>query len=216
MICLPAESIYCLLIVPLSAQTGCLEIGIYWEKVAKTLKFAFSEAKAIETLAFIANESPGLTPFYVAKVCFYAEKWHFNRYGRPILADTYIAMPRGPVPSTIKNFLDENWDWLEKPQDLDDAVSMDRTQKWVRLFKGKRGPKMEFLSQTDIECLREAMAFCKGKTPDELSQMTHLEKSWCLAEPNRAMDYTNFIDDENPNKEAIIEMAKVDSAYGVL
>ena len=191
-------------------------MSLYWEKVAKTLKFAFSEAKAIETLAFIANESPGLTPFYVAKVCFYAEKWHFNRYGRPILADTYIAMPRGPVPSTIKNFLDGKWDWVEKPQDLDDAVSIDRTQKWARLFKGKRAPNMALLSQTDIDCLKEAIHFCTSKSPSELSTMTHYEKSWASAEPNRAMDYADFIDDDNPHKAEIAEMAKVNSAYGVL
>ncbi len=195
---------------------GCLEMSFILGKVAKTLKFAFSEAKAIETLAFIANESPGLTPFYVAKVCFYAEKWHFNRFGRPILADTYIAMPRGPVPSTIKNFLDGKWDWVEKPQDLDDAVSIDRTQKWARLFKGKRGPNMALLSQTDIDCLKEAIHFCTSKSAAELSTMTHHEKSWASAEPNRAMDYADFIDDDNPHKAEIAEMAKMDSAYGVL
>lgn len=184
--------------------------------VTKTLKFAFSEQKAIEALSFIANEHPGLTPFYVAKVCFYAEKWHFNRYGRPILADTYIAMPRGPVPSTIKNFLDENWGWAEKPQDLDDAVSIDRTNKWPRLFKGKRDPNLSLLSESDILCLREAIAFCKEKKFNELSEMTHLEKSWSNAEPNGAMNYADFVDDDNPNKAEILEMAEVSSVYGVL
>ena len=195
---------------------GHLENELRLANVSKTLKFAFSEAKAIEALAFIANESPGLTPFFVAKVCFYAEKWHFNRYGRPILADTYIAMPRGPVPSIIKNFLDGNWDWFEKPQDLDDAVFIDRTQKWARLFKGKRAPNLALLSQTDIDCLREAIQFCTSKSAAELSVMTHHEKSWASAEPNRPMDYADFLDDDNPNKAEITRMAKVDSAYGVL
>lgn len=181
-----------------------------------TLKFAFSEPKAIETLAFIANEQPGLTPFYIAKVCFFAEKWHFNKYGRPILADTYIAMPRGPVPSAIKNFIDENWDWVEKPQDLEDAVLIDRTSRWARLFRGKRDPNLALLSATDIECLREAIAFCKNRSTGELSQLTHMEKAWAQAEPNRPMDYEDFVDDENPHKAEILQMAKESAAYGVL
>lgn len=75
------------------------------------LKFPFHETKALEVLAFIAKTSPGLTPLFVSKILFFAEKWHLNRYGRPIIGDTYIAMPRGPVPSAIKNYIDHNWDF---------------------------------------------------------------------------------------------------------
>ena len=59
------------------------------------IKFAFSDSKALEALAFIASMRPGFTPLFVSKVLFFAEKWHINRYGRPIIADTYIAMVLG-------------------------------------------------------------------------------------------------------------------------
>jgi uncharacterized phage-associated protein len=181
-----------------------------------SLKFAFSEAKAIEALAFVAREHPGLTPLYVAKVLFYAEKWHLNRYGRPILADTYIAMPLGPVPSTVKNFIDGNWEWVEKPERLDEAITIDRSRRLPRLMPGKLADDLSTLSESDIQCLSEAIAFCKDKTPEELSALTHFERAWQEADANRAMDYALFIDDDNPHREEILQMARENAAYGVL
>ena len=180
------------------------------------IKFAFSEAKAIEALAFIARERPGFTPLYISKILFFAEKWHLNRFGRPIIADTYIAMPRGPVPSTIKNYIDSNWDWVEEPQSLSDAIQIDRSKNLARLMPGNRAPNLSLLSESDIDCLREAIKFCAGRTPDELSALTHFEKAWRSAEPNRAMDYADFIDDDNPHKDEILTLAQENATYGVL
>lgn len=179
------------------------------------IKFPFHEAKALEALALIARERPGLTPLFVSKVLFYAEKWHLNKYGRPIVGDTYIAMPRGPVPSTIKNYIDHNWDWIEKPSGFDAAINIDRAQALPRLF-GRREPNLAILSASDVECLRDAMRFCDGKTADQLSLLTHMEKAYHEAPANQPMDYENFIDDDNPHKEAIVDMAKETASYGVL
>lgn len=180
------------------------------------LRFAFHESKAVEALAYIAEEAPGFTPLYVSKILFFAEKMHLNKYGRPILADTYIAMPRGPVPSTVKNFIDSNWSWVDQPEDFDKAVTFDRSKGWARLVPGSRKANLEILSASDIRCLKAAIEFCKDKSPDELSQLTHREKAWLAAEVNGPMDYENFVDDDNPNKVAILAMAKDIAMCGVL
>jgi hypothetical protein len=181
-----------------------------------TLKFAFSEVKAIEALAFIAHQRPGLTPLFVSKILFFAEKWHLNRYGRPIIGDTYIAMPRGPVPSTVKNFLDSNWQWADEPASLGEAIAVERGSGWPKLMPGARGPNLEVLSASDVECLEEAIAFCKDKTAAELSNITHFDKAWRSAEPNRPMDYAHFVDENHPDKDAILALAEESAAYGIL
>jgi uncharacterized phage-associated protein len=180
------------------------------------MKFPFYETKAVEALAFIAAVRPGLTPLYISKVLFYAEKWHLNRYGRPIIADTYIAMPKGPVPSSVKNFIDHNWEWLDKPKSFDEAVSIDRSDGLARLRPGTREPDLSLLSQTDMDCLQEAIEFCADLSPDELSQRTHAEQAWLLAGANAPMDYELFIDEDNPHKAEIVAMAQETAAYGVL
>jgi uncharacterized phage-associated protein len=180
------------------------------------LKFAFSEPKALEALAYIASVHPGFTPFYVSKVLFFAEKWHLNSFGRPIIADTYIAMPKGPVPSTIKNYLDQNWHWTEEPANFGTLIKIDRSGNLPKLMPGERGPNLELLSSSDVKCLKEAIAYCKDKSPEELSNITHFEKAWRAAEENRAMDYADFVDDDNPHKEEILELAQENAAYAVL
>lgn len=178
------------------------------------LKFAISSTKTLEALAFVAQLQPGLTPKYVAKIFFYAEKWHLNRYGRPIVADTYIAMAQGPVPSTIKNLIDENWQYCDKPEMFDSILHIEMKQG-LRRLNAKRAPDMSRLSESDRECLEEAIAFCKDKSSDDLSNLTHQEKAWMNADFNRPMDYEDFIDDNNPHREAIIEAAKEASRSAV-
>jgi hypothetical protein len=180
------------------------------------IKFAFNTTKGLEALAFIANEHPGFTPAFVSKVLFFAEKWHINRYGRPIIADTYIATPSGPVPSTIKNFICEKWDWVERPDDFDGAIAVSLDKHMRRLMPGSRRPEASYLSETDMDCLREAVAYCKNKTRDELSYMTHFEKSWRNVEVNSPMNYEDFVDDDNANKNAILEELREIAACGVL
>ena len=180
------------------------------------LKFAFNSAKALEALAYVANAKPGLSPLYVAKIFFYAEKWHLNRYGRPIIADTYIAMQRGPVPSTIKNYIDRKWNWVGKPDGFDEAVQFDDTANYSKLYPGKRAPRLEFLSGSDIECLDEAIAFCSDKSFDELSVLTHEERAWLAAEEDRPMQYELFIDEDNEHKESVLQSARDFASRGIL
>lgn len=180
------------------------------------LRFAFSEGKALEALAFIANAAPDLTPLYVAKILFYAEKWHLNRYGRPIIADTYIAMPKGPVPSTIRDYIEENWLWVGRPDNLDQAITIDRSGYLPKLRRGTRGPDLNVLSESDTECLREAITFCISRDADELSRLAHQEKSWRNAPANGPMEYEDFIDDDNPNRDEILEIASENAACGIL
>ena len=180
------------------------------------LKSAFNEAKALAAIAYVARERPGLTPFYVSKIFYLAEKWHINRYGRPIVADTYVAMTQGPVPSTIKYFIDKNWDRVWEPEGLDDAITVVRGNGLPKIMPGPAPPSADILSESDKECLREAIAFCEGKTTDELSDVTHLHKAWLNANTDQPMDYADFVDDNNPNRAEILEIMEESAAHGVL
>lgn len=180
------------------------------------LKFTFNEDKALAALAFLASIERGLTPLFVSKVIFFAEKAHINRYGRPIIGDTFIAMPKGPVPSTIKNYIDENWDWVGKPEGFDRFVAIRRPFGLRELHPGEQPPDDTILSESDRRCLQEAAVFCRGKTARQLSDLTHFEKSWLNAPANRPMEYEDFVDDENPNRDDVMGMMRENAAYGVL
>ena len=179
------------------------------------IKFAFNEQKAVAALAFVASETPGQTPFFVSKILFYADKKHVNRYGRPILGDNYVKMEDGPVPSTVKNYFDEKWERVPKPVEFDRVLTIKK--RWYRhLYVGQHYADMDLLSESDKRCLLEAIEFCKGKSKDKLSELTHLERAWLRAPDNRYMDYLDFVDEDHPHKEEVIELMKENAYCGIL
>lgn len=176
------------------------------------MRFQFDERKGTEALAFIAEHWPDVTAFFASKVLFFAEKEHLNTYGRPIVADTFIAMPAGPVPSTIYDFIRGRLGQSGDPDGFRDAIDLAE----YPTIRAKRKYNASILSDSDLEALESAIAFCKPKTFSYLSQLTHQEKSWLDAPTNGPMDYENFIDANNPNRDFIIEEASEFAAYGVM
>lgn len=178
------------------------------------LRFQFDEKKGVETLTHIAAQWPGITAFYASKVLFFAEKFHLNRYGRPIVADTFIAMPNGPVPSTIYDFIKGRLDMAGDPQAITEALSIE--QGAYPQVRAKRAPDLGVLSPSDLECLDEAIAFCRGRSFNILSNLTHQEAAWRNAPSNGAMDYEALIEADHPYRDAVLEDAREFAAYGVL
>ncbi|HSX53856.1 MAG TPA: Panacea domain-containing protein [Sphingomonas sp.] len=176
------------------------------------LRFQFDERKGTEALAYIAAKWPNVTIFYASKVLFFAEKKHLNAYGRPIVADTFIAMPNGPVPSTLYDFIKGNLGQSGDPEGFREAID---TANHPRIA-AKRPFNNEALSATDIECIDAAIAYCRPKGFGHLSQLTHQERAWSEAYANSAMDYELFIDEDNPNRNEIISEAREFAACGVL
>ncbi len=177
------------------------------------LKFKIDEEKAIESIVWIASNWPQVTPFYVAKILFLAEKDHLNKFGRPIIADTYIAMPYGPVPSTIRDFIESNALFSDFVGTFEESVQVDRSKKYAEI-SARREPNLELFSKSDIQCLMAALKFCKTKTFGELSELTHRDRAWLDTAPNSPMDYANFIDDTNPARDTILDQAWENSVFG--
>lgn len=176
------------------------------------LRFQFDERKGTEALAYIVSNWPGITVFYASKVLFFAEKKHLNTYGRPIVADTFVAMPNGPVPSTLYDFIRGNLGQSGDPENFNAAID---TTRYPGL-SGRRLADESVLSESDREALDESIDFCRGKSFTHLSQLTHQERAWADAPDNGSMDYEKFIDENNPNREEILEDAQAFAAYGVL
>lgn len=178
------------------------------------LRFQFNEKKAVEAITHIASSWPGITPFYASKVLFFAEKWHLNKYSRPIVADTFIAMPNGPVPSTIYNFIKGELDQAGDPEAIVAALTINEER--YRRVTANRAADMQELSPSDVECLDEAMEFCRGRAFDFLSNLTHQERAWLEADQNGPMDYELMIDGDEDVRNAVIAEAKEFAVYGVL
>ena len=74
------------------------------------IRFNFDEAKTVEAVVLVAQRWPGITPFFLAKVLFFADRDHLRAYRRPVTGDSYIAMDAGPVPSRVYDMVKDNLD----------------------------------------------------------------------------------------------------------
>ena len=177
------------------------------------LRFQFNEKKGVEALTYVASKWPRLTAFFAAKVLFFAEKKHLNRYARPIVGDTFIAMPNGPVPSTLYDFIKGKLDQAGDPDAIMAALSIKRDP--YPLLAAQREPDLDALSPSDLECLDEAIVFCQSHNFGALSSLTHQERAWLDAPANGPMDYEHMID-EGEGREDVVAEAREFASYGIL
>jgi uncharacterized phage-associated protein len=146
-------------------------------------RFDFNEAKVVEVVTMAAHAWRGITPFYLAKVLFFADRDHLRAYGRPVTGDRYIAMASGPVPSRVYDIVRGNLDYFGDPAAIAEAVRVDRNERWARVY-ATREPNLDLLSETDVAALHASIEFCRGKSVRALSELTHQEPAWAEAPAN--------------------------------
>jgi uncharacterized phage-associated protein len=173
------------------------------------VRFNFNESKTVEALVLIAERWPGITPFYVAKVLFFADRDHLRAYGRPVTGDVYIAMADGPVPSRVYDMVKDNLDFFGDPEAIEGAIKIDRNHRYACVH-AMREPNLDLLSDTDVAALDASIAFCRGKSFRELSSLTHQEPAWFQAPANGAMDPELLVPEE------LREEVRESAAYVVL
>ena len=169
-----------------------------------SISFEMNEDKAIEALVWLAGKQRGITPFYVSKVLYFADKEHLNCYGRPILGDTYFKMEFGPVPSKIYDLIKKSCKNKNILKKFTDAVDV---RGGFGHLHPRREPNMEMFSRTDIECLTNALKKYGRRKFGNLSDISHDEPAWKNAPENGAMDYEDMID-KSPKQKEIIQNLK--------
>lgn len=162
--------------------------------------------KLLEVIVWLADKKPKIGMFHVAKILFYADKEHLNKYGRPITSDHYMKMKFGPVPSAIKDIVDRT-EFLEGYIDaniINQSLLIEQNGNY-KAITAKRLPNMDYFSESEIECLMNSLSRNADIDFKKLSDLTHEEKAWLEADDNRGMDFELMIDDDNPHKNEIIQ-----------
>ena len=172
------------------------------------IQYRIDYEKTIEAIVWLANKAPGIDIYHVSKILYYAEKLHLNRYERPIIGDTYIAMPYGQVPSGVRDLITKNT-WVIDPKDLAQFSASVETQKdpYDKLT-ALRSANLDFFSDTDIECLNEAFGYYVNMTFDQLKEISHQDKSWIETEQNKEIDYRLMLDDNEYKNELLEDICK--------
>lgn len=174
------------------------------------IKFKPNYQKIIEAITWVANNIEGSSRYTVLKTLFYGDKFHLQKYGRPVTGDTYIKMPMGPVASAAYDIIKAN-DFLPERvlAAANDAFSVGGPRDPII---PNRQANEDWFSETDIECLNLAAEKCRGRDFGSLKEETHREQAWVEAEMNREMSFALLIDQDAPNRDALIEYIRETSA----
>ncbi len=127
----------------------------------------FNKTKAVNSLIFISNKvanDQGISDTYTAlKILYFAEIKHLAKYGRLITDDTFARLEHGSTPSF-------SYDLLKK-KNSNGTFNIISNSK----FKPNRELDIEELSESDIECLDEAISENKKLNFNQLKGKAHDE-----------------------------------------
>ncbi len=105
--------------------------------------FEFNREKAIEAIIYLASKSSNPTFHSINKLLYFADKTSLEQFGRFICGETYVAMPKGPVPSNVYAIMK-----AAESSEQDGFVVENNHH-----VKPLREADLDKLSDSDIECL---------------------------------------------------------------
>ena len=164
----------------------------------------YQQDKFINAILFFGkNTNPkrfGITK--LLKLLFFADFLHFEKYGRPILGDTYYHLPEGPVPTIsydlFKNTFNKNKKTgLEKYLKVTQEKVEDHTIYKIEPIKDFNE---DVFSESDLEIMKEIAEKFYDTTGTTLAKKTH-EIPFVKDTPQvLPIDYVEAIKDEEDKK----------------
>lgn len=125
--------------------------------------FNINIEKAINSLLYVVDSLTKADTHKTYKILYFADQKHLVKYGRPIIGDTYVKMNYGPVPSFVRNVVDENIEGLEEV-----------VAKYNRYYlKNITEYNLDYLSESEIECLNESINENKDLSFAQLTDKSH-------------------------------------------
>jgi uncharacterized phage-associated protein len=149
----------------------------------------FDVRKAIEVVVYVSHKTDDL--LHIMKVLYFADKYHLQEYGRLITGDKYIAMKDGPVPSGAYEIVkDVRGDGIvELSANTKQALRVEK-----RIFvKPQRDPILDYLSESDIECLDRAISEYANMPREELLEIAHDEQPYKEAQADNDITLKSIV-----------------------
>jgi len=126
----------------------------------------FDRTKAIEVILYLADKLPNPGKYVICKLLYSADKCSLEKYGRFIFGETYCAMKQGATPSNAYDLLKEA-----------DGTTVDGIKVERNRVIPLRKPNLDYLSDSDIECLEQIMNMSHGRMIEDTHDDAY-QKSW--------------------------------------
>jgi len=148
---------------------GIIVAVIEGKEYAMAIRFNINRRKTAEAIVWIVRR--GESNLYNAmKILFAADKYHLNRYGRPVTGDRYVAMQYGTVPSAA-------YAMAKAPEP---GIGFAKSGNRLILDKG-RVFDMSLFSESDEEALEHGFKEYAGMSFGDVVDKNHAEVAWAKA-----------------------------------
>ncbi|MBU1290081.1 SocA family protein [Patescibacteria group bacterium] len=162
------------------------------------MRISISKLKAI-LLYFCAHTNPRfLGKVKLMKLFYFLDFMHVKQYGSPVTYDDYVHLERGPIPSNIKNLVDNVDD------DMDDAILSDTIkietlegQKIHRILPLRKFSKDDekYFSENELDILQKVCIRFGNVNTRKIEDESHKESPWNSTELLDKIPYILAADD---------------------
>lgn len=137
-------------------------------------KTTFNEQKATEaaTTLLSLRETKRADYLWIIKMLYFIDREALKRWERPITYDNFVAMPHGPVLSTIYNIIKKN-----HPSVVWKQYILTRPKDYEVSLNGSPAPKRK-LSEAEIELISEMFQKYGHLSGKELEDLSHHLPEW--------------------------------------
>lgn len=137
----------------------------------------FDHKKATQAVNYLVRKEGGqIDKLKLIKLVYFADRYHIRRYGRPIANDAYIAMPLGPVASSVKDIVEFS-DYLDVAE-----------REYATTYLGRGGLEnivvsildvdTDVFSKSELEALDFAYNEFGNNSAPDLVNITHRYPEW--------------------------------------
>jgi uncharacterized phage-associated protein len=165
----------------------------------------FDYEKATQAINYLTKKEGGvIDKLKLIKLIYLADRFHLRRYGRPIINDAYLAMPLGPVGSSVKDIADFS-SYLDGAERVYAAKYLKSDLK-NKTVTSTADVDLDIFSKSELEALDFAFDKFGNKSAPTLVNITHRYPEWEKfrgalesGETTRGpMSYSDFF--KNPSK----------------
>lgn len=152
-------------------------------------------------LYFCHNTDPRfLGKVKLMKLFYFLDFNHLKKYGLPVTYDTYYKLEHGPIPSVIKNIIDEASENIEGSE-LSDTIyfktpngTIMRQCRPVRNFTKK---DKSFFTKSEQEVLKAVCIKYNKYSTRKIEKSSHSESAWKNSEYAQKIQYSLAADDSD-------------------
>lgn len=154
----------------------------------------FKKDVALQAILYILNSLGGKSDMHkICKILYFADQLHLSTYSRSITGDVYIAMQFGPVPSKIDDiFKAVRGDSYFSDSDFAKELSSNFHFINKYVICADKPADMDYLSESDVECLDASIAKCKDMSFGALTELSH-GLAWQNTQRDRTMSVKDIL-----------------------